>query len=83
VNDIDFEDAGRGIRVGLSLRGVDAEVLQKSHWLDDGSFTVGERLTLSLEKSLFYRSEVESRDLHIQLAGEMVGARFSAGEKTS
>ncbi|MDA4121433.1 MAG: hypothetical protein OK404_03390 [Thaumarchaeota archaeon] len=80
VNDIDFQDAGRGIRVGLSLRGVDAEVLQKSHWLDDGSFTVSERLTLSLQKSPFYKSEVESRDLHVQLAGEMVAARLSTGE---
>ena len=79
VNDVDFESAGRGVRVGLSLRGVDPEDLERSHWLDDGSFTLSDSLTLAVAKSPFYRRELVSRDLHLQLAGEMVTARTSDG----
>jgi len=79
VNDVDFESAGRGVRVGLSLRGVDPEDLERSHWLDDGSFTLSDSPTLEVAKSPFYRRELVSRDLHLQLAGEMVTARTSDG----
>ena len=78
VNDVDFESAGRGIRVGLSLRGVTPEDLSKSHWLDDGSFSTADALALELSKSPFYRQEIASRDLHIQVPGEMVPARFAS-----
>ncbi len=76
INDQDFESAGRGIRAGLSLRGVEAEDLQKSHWLDDGSFALADRLNLELVKSAFYRQDLFGRDLHVQLPGEMVTARL-------
>jgi selenocysteine-specific translation elongation factor len=78
VNDVDFDSAGRGIRVGLSLRGVDPKDLEKSHWLDDGSFAVTDSPSFEFMKSPFYRQEVYSRDLHLQLPGEMVPARISA-----
>ena len=77
VNDVDFESAGRGIRVGLSLRGVEPKDLERSHWLDDGSFAVADGLDLELSKSPFYRQQVGDRDLHLQLPGEMVPARLS------
>ncbi len=79
VNDVDFETAGRGIRVGLSLRGVEPKDLDRSHWLDDGSFEVSSAPSFELAKSQFYRQEVASRDLHVQLPGEMVPAKLSAG----
>ncbi len=79
VNDVDFESAGRGIRVGLSLRGVDPSDLERSHWLDDGSLAAADSLRLDLAKSPFYRSQVADRDLHLQLPGEAVPARFSGG----
>ena len=77
VNDVDFESAGRGIRVGLSLRGVEPADLERSHWLDDGSFQVSDSLGLELAKSPFYRQQATERDLHLQLPGEMVPARIS------
>ena len=77
VNDVDFDSAGRGIRVGLSLRGVEPSDLERSHWLDDGSFGVADSVGLDLEKSPFYRQQATERDLHLQLPGEMVPARLS------
>lgn len=76
VNDVDFESAGRGLRVGLSLRGVEPKDLERSHWLDDGSFAVSEAPSFDFVKSPFYRQEIASRDLHIQLPGEIVPAKF-------
>jgi selenocysteine-specific translation elongation factor len=78
VNDIDFESAGRGIRVGLSLRGVEPKDLERSHWLDDGSLALTDSPTFEVTKSLFYRQEIAFRDLHLQLPGEMVPAKLSS-----
>jgi len=78
INDVDFESASRGIRVGLSLRGVEPKDLDRSHWLDDGSFQVTDSPTFELSKSPFYRQEVAPRELHLQLPGEMVPAKLSA-----
>ena len=77
VNDVDFDSAGRGIRVGLSLRGVEPKDLERSRWLDDGSFTVGDSVPLKVSKSPFYKQPVESRDLHLQLPGEILPARLT------
>lgn len=77
VNDVDFESAGRGVRVGLSLRGVEPKDLERSHWLDDGSLSLSDAPTFEFSKAPFYRQEIASRDLHLQLPGEIVPARFS------
>lgn len=78
VNDVDFESAGRGIRVGLSLRGVEPKELGRAHWLEDSSFVSSDVLTLDFDKSQFYRQEVAPRDLHLQLPGELVPAGISS-----
>jgi selenocysteine-specific translation elongation factor len=78
VNDVDFESAGRGIRVGLSLRGVEPKDLEKSHWLDDGSLQLSDSPSFELARSAYYRQEVASRDLHVQLPGELVPARVNS-----
>ena len=78
INDQDFESAGRGIRVGLSLRGAEAKELEKTRWLDDGSFVLSNDATMDFEKSSFYRPTIEGRDLHLQLPGELVTARLEA-----
>jgi selenocysteine-specific translation elongation factor len=80
VNDVDFESAGRGIRVGLSLRGVEPKDLDRSHWLDDGSFAVADAPSFELAKSPFYKQEIASRDIHLQLPGEIVPAKLSPVE---
>ncbi|MDG6975217.1 MAG: hypothetical protein JRN27_03870 [Nitrososphaerota archaeon] len=78
VNDVDFDSAGRGIRVGLSLRGVEPKDLDRCHWLDDGSLTLADEVTFDFVKSSFYKPEVAPRDLHLQLPGEMAPARITA-----
>jgi len=77
VNDVDLDSVGRGIRVGLSLRGVEPRDLEKSHWLDDGTFQLSTSPRFELAKSPFYRQDVASRDLHIQFPGELVPARIT------
>jgi hypothetical protein len=78
INDEDHETAGPGIRVGLSLKGVDARELEKCSWLDDGSFKLAESLGLQFTRSPFYKQEVADRDMHLQVPGEMVTARVSS-----
>lgn len=78
VSDVDFESAGRGIRVGLSLRGVEPKDLERSHWLDDGSFAVTDTPTFDVAKVPFYRQDIVSRDLHLQLPGEAVPTTIAA-----
>ncbi|MDE1858406.1 MAG: hypothetical protein KGI26_05015 [Thaumarchaeota archaeon] len=80
VSDVDFDSAGRGIRVGLSLRGVEPRDLERSHWLDDGSLKLTDALKLEYSQSPFYRQDVAPRDLHLQLPGEMVPARVEKAE---
>lgn len=79
INDEDFEAAGRGIRVGLSLRGVEPAALGKSLWLDDGSFGLSDTLALQFEKSRFYKQSLDGRDLHLQLQGEALTAKLKEG----
>jgi len=84
VNDQDFESSGRGIRIGLSLRGVEADELAKCHWLDDGTTSLSDQLMIDFRKSPFYKQEVAGRDLHLQLPGEMLPAsirRANGGEE--
>jgi len=78
VNDVDFDSADRGMRVGLSLRGVEPKDLERSHWLDDGSFALTDAPVFEFSRSAYYKQEVDSRDLHLQLPGEMVPASLSS-----
>jgi selenocysteine-specific translation elongation factor len=79
INDVDYDRAERGARVGLALRGVDARSLQKTSWLDDGSFSLTDNLSLSFRASPFYRQKVYGRELHVQLPGELVPASIAEG----
>lgn len=78
VSDEDQESVGRGLRVGLSLKGVDLKDLDKVSWMDDGSFQVSDRLSVALEQSRFYKPGVDGRDMHIQLPGEMLPCKLKA-----
>jgi hypothetical protein len=79
INDEDYESAGRGIRVGLSLKGVEPADLEKTHWLDDGTFQTTDTLNLAFKKSAFYKAPVADREMHLQLPGEMLAATIRAG----
>jgi selenocysteine-specific translation elongation factor len=78
VNDEDHDSAGRGVRVGLSLKGVEARELDKVSWLDDGSFKLTDKVNFDLRQSAYYRQTIDGRNLHLQLPGELVMARMSA-----
>ncbi len=77
VNDVDQESVGRGMRVGLSLKGVELNDLSKVSWLDDGSHLVSETLSVDFRQSQFYKQQLDGRDLHLQLPGEMVTCKVS------
>ncbi|HYB45341.1 MAG TPA: EF-Tu/IF-2/RF-3 family GTPase [Nitrososphaerales archaeon] len=79
INDEDYDSAGTGIRVGLSLKGVEPADLDSTHWLDDGSFRTSNTLNLAFAKSPFYKPPVIDREMHIQLPGEMLAATISQG----
>jgi hypothetical protein len=55
VSDEDQESVGRGLRVGLSLRGVELKDLDKVSWMDDGSFQTRDSLSFAFRQSKFYK----------------------------
>jgi selenocysteine-specific translation elongation factor len=80
VSDEDYERAGRGIRVGLSLKGVETKDLSKTSWLDDGSFLLSNKITMKFRQSPFYKQSILDREMHIQLPGEIAVGRISRGK---
>ena len=78
VNDEDYESAGRGVRVGLSLKGVEAKELDKASWLDDGSFKLTDKVNFDFRQSAYYHQNIDGRNLHLQLPGELVMAKIAA-----
>lgn len=78
VSDEDQESVGRGLRVGLSLKGVELKDLDKVSWMDDGGFQVADRLTFSFRQSKFYKQGIDGRDLHLQLPGELMTCKLEA-----
>ncbi|MHB1908825.1 MAG: EF-Tu/IF-2/RF-3 family GTPase [Nitrososphaerales archaeon] len=81
VSDEDFDSVGRGVRVGLSLKGIDVKDLAKAAWLDDGSLELSRVLKFEFNQSKFYKQKVADRDIHLQLPGELVLAKISQEEK--
>jgi len=78
VSDEDQETVGRGLRVGLSLKGVELKDLDKVSWMDDGSFQVRDKLSFEFRQSRFYKQAVVGRDLHLQLPGELLTCKLTA-----
>ena len=77
VNDEDQDSVGRGMRVGLSLKGVELKDLEKISWLDDGSFNLDRKLLIEFNQSRFYKNSTEDRDIHVQCNGELIVARMT------
>jgi selenocysteine-specific translation elongation factor len=75
VHDVDHESAGRGIRVGLSLRGVELKDLDKVSWMDDGTLQTSDKVAFEYKQSGFYKQGVDGRDMHLQLPGEVVNCK--------
>ncbi|MDA4123747.1 MAG: hypothetical protein OK456_11260, partial [Thaumarchaeota archaeon] len=78
VNDEDHESAGRGVRVGLSLKGVDAKELDKVSWLDDGSFKLTDKVAFDFHQSSYYKQPIDGKSLHVQMPGELLMAKVAA-----
>ncbi len=78
VSDEDQESVGRGLRVGLSLKGVELKDLDKVSWMDDGSFDVKDHVPFEFRQSRFYKQGVDGRDLHLQLPGEILTCKLKA-----
>jgi selenocysteine-specific translation elongation factor len=78
VSDVDQESVGRGLRVGLSLKGVELKDLDKVSWMDDGSFRVSTEISIDYRQSRFYKQPVDGRDLHLQLPGELLTCKVRA-----
>ena len=79
VSDEDQESVGRGLRVGLSLKGVELKDLDKVSWMDDGSFQVTEGVSFEYKQSRFYKQGVDGRDMHLQLPGEILTCKVKGG----
>lgn len=82
ISDEDYTESQRGIRIGLSLKGIDVKDLSKTSWLDDGSFHLSFKFALNFNQSLYYKQTIIDRDMHIQLPGELAVTSVSKGEKT-
>jgi selenocysteine-specific translation elongation factor len=72
VNDVDFDSVGPGIRVGLSIKGVEPDELRKTAWLASDDIQTTSSMTVEVNQSRFYRDEWRERAVHMQLPGEMV-----------
>jgi selenocysteine-specific translation elongation factor len=80
ISDEDYDATERGIRVGLSLKGVELKDLSKISWMDDGSFKLSSTLELSFRQSPYYKPPTVDRDLHLEANGELLVARIAQGE---
>ncbi len=78
VSDEDQESVGRGLRVGLSLKGVELKDLDKVSWMDDGTFQVRDKLSFDFRQSRFYKQGIDGRDMHLQLPGEVLTCKLKA-----
>jgi selenocysteine-specific translation elongation factor len=83
ISDEDYTESERGIRIGLSLKGVEIKDLAKTSWLDDGSFQLSFKLNFQFFQSPYYKQIVSDRDMHVQLPGELAVTSVSKDEKKS
>ena len=79
VSDEDQETTQRGLRVGLSLKGVDLKDLSKTSWMDDGTFSISSSIEFDFQQSQYYRPTILDRDLHIESNGELMVSRITRG----
>lgn len=80
ISDEDQETTDRGVRVGLSLKGVELKDLSKTSWMDDGSFSLSSSIEFEFKQSQYYKQSVLDRDLHFQANGELLVSKISQGK---
>jgi selenocysteine-specific translation elongation factor len=79
VSDEDQESAGRGVRVGLSLKNVELKDLSKVSWLDNGKVKTSSEVEFDFKQSNYYKQSTIDRDLHLEACGEFLVTRISQG----
>jgi len=79
VSDEDQEAAGRGIRVGLSLKNVELKDFAKVSWMDDGSIRTSTDTEFEFNQSKYYKQSTVDRDLHLEANGEFLVSRIVQG----
>ena len=80
ISDEDYDTTERGIRVGLSLKGVELKDLSKISWMDDGSFRLSSTIEFSFKQSPYYKQQSYDRDLHLEVCGESLVSRIVQGQ---
>ncbi len=83
ISDEDYDSSGRGIRIGLSLKGVEVKDLAKTSWLDDSSFKLSNKIQIDYAQTPFYKQPVFERDLHLQCPGHLILSKISRGESAN
>ncbi|MCX6801861.1 MAG: hypothetical protein NT067_01990 [Candidatus Diapherotrites archaeon] len=75
VQDKDVEEAGCGERVGLSLKGIEAEDFSRGMVLsDDNAFGEKKEFNVSFQKTKFWKKEIaEKMQLHVQCRMQISG----------
>lgn len=81
ISDEDYDSTERGIRVGLSLKGIELKDLSKTSWLDDGSFKVATDVDFSFKQPQYYKQPTVDRDLHLEASGELLVSKIVQGKK--
>jgi selenocysteine-specific translation elongation factor len=81
ISDEDYDSTERGVRVGLSLKGVELKDLSKVSWLDDGTFGTSSSLEFQFSQSPYYKQAIFERDLHTEVLGELLVSRIVQGSK--
>ncbi len=79
VSDEDQEAAGRGIRVGLSLKNVELKDFSKVSWMDNGSIKTSTEVEFEFSQSKYYKQPTVERDLHLEANGEFLVSRIVQG----
>lgn len=79
ISDEDYDSTERGIRVGLSLKGIELKDLSKVSWMDDGSFKTTSSIEFSFMQSPYYKQNSIDRDLHLEVCGESLVSRIVQG----
>jgi len=81
VNDEDQESTERGIRVGLSLKGVELKDFDKVSWLDDGTLELSKKIEFNFSQSKYYKQDTTNRDAHVQSCGDLIVAKISGAQE--
>ena len=80
ISDEDYDSSERGVRIGLSLKGIELKDLSKVSWMDDDSYSVSTTLEFDFKPSVYYRQPTFDRDLHLEASGELLVARIVQGK---